>query len=559
MRRQRFFRAALGGMLAFATLYFLPPAPAAAFDASPNVASGTYHGCVIDTEEDAYCWGGNWKGQLGNGTYDQSLIPVKVSGSHDWASIYAGHDTTCALTTSGAAYCWGYGSRNGDGTTNDQPTPTAVSGGYTFIALSVGFYHACGVVTGGDMYCWGGNNNGQLGDNSTSHRNSPVLVNGGHDFKAVSAGQFHTCGITTSDDAYCWGKNNDGQVGDNSTSERHVPTAVGGGLKFSQVSSGAAHTCGIITTGEAYCWGYNGQGQHGDNSWDQHLTPSPVSGGYTWTSITTSDGFTCGVRSNSTGYCWGRNDLGQLGLGDTNNRMIPTAIGSHSWLAINAGEVTVCAVTTNGSVYCWGWGGEGQHGNNATEQEESPVIAWTRVETNDTTVSFSISPAMTFTVSGRASVCNDQSPTNFQTGSSSTLVDLGKVTPATVAGGAQDLEVETNAAAGFVVYLRTPGTTPNVLRSTLGHTIADVGGTSASPGSAPVAGTPGFGYTSSDASTNFTSNTWAKITNSNESVLIGNSGTKSKTACVGYEAAIDGTTPAGIYSVTVIYTAVPAF
>ena len=121
------------------------------------------------------------------------------------------------------------------------------------------------------------------------------------------------------------------------------------------------------------------------------------------------------------------------------------------------------------------------------------------------------------------------------------------------------ISVSTNAANGFAVYVRTSGATPNALRDGGGHSIADVSGTRASPGAAPVAGTAGFGYTSSDASTAFTSNTWAKLTNTNDSVIIGSSGTQSKSACVGYETAVSTTTSAGTYSIAVIYTAVPSF
>lgn len=183
------------------------------------------------------------------------------------------------------------------------------------------------------------------------------------------------------------------------------------------------------------------------------------------------------------------------------------------------------------------------------------AFAWT----GPTIVSVVVDPSFTFSVAGRATVCNGQSATNFQTGSSGTAVNLGHVSTSAVAGGAQDLSVSTNAANGFVVYLRTSGVTPDSLRDGGSGSIADVSGTRASPGAAPSAGTASFGYTSSDTSTSFTSNTWAKLTNTNDSVLIGAGGTASKSSCIGYEVAVGTTTPAGSYSTTVIYTAIPNF
>lgn len=180
-------------------------------------------------------------------------------------------------------------------------------------------------------------------------------------------------------------------------------------------------------------------------------------------------------------------------------------------------------------------------------------------QSSGVTVSGTVNPVMTFTVTGRPSVCNGQSASNFQTGSTATAVGLGALNAAATSGAAQDLQVDTNAANGFVVFIRTSGVTPNAFNDGAGRSIADVAGTQASPGAAPVAGTPGFGYTSNDALTAFTANTFAKITNTNDSILIGNAGTASKSACVGYQAAIGSTTAAATYSVAIIYTAVPSF
>lgn len=179
--------------------------------------------------------------------------------------------------------------------------------------------------------------------------------------------------------------------------------------------------------------------------------------------------------------------------------------------------------------------------------------------TGATSVSAIVNPSLTFNIAGRASTCNGQSASNFQTTSTSSAVTMGRANASSTGGGAQDLSVTINAPFGFVVYLRTSDATPNVLNDGNGHSIADVSGTRASPGGAPGAGVEGFGYTSSDASTAFTSNTWAKLTNSNDSVLIAAPGVLTKSACVGYQVGVSAATPAGRYSVTVIYSVIPSF
>jgi len=49
----------------------------------------------------------------------------------------------------------------------------------TFRAISAGYDHTCAVTTDGAAYCWGSNSTGAVGDGTTSDRTSPVLVAGG--------------------------------------------------------------------------------------------------------------------------------------------------------------------------------------------------------------------------------------------------------------------------------------------------------------------------------------------------------------------------------------------
>src|SRR5439155_26386902 len=88
--------------------------------------------------------------------------------------------SSCGLTTSGAAYCWGFNKwgQLGNGTTTNSATPVPVSGGLTFEAISAGGQQSCGLTTGGVAYCWGWNARGQLGNGTTTDRYTPVKVAG---------------------------------------------------------------------------------------------------------------------------------------------------------------------------------------------------------------------------------------------------------------------------------------------------------------------------------------------------------------------------------------------
>jgi len=90
-------------------------------------------------------------------------------------------------------------------------------------SIAAGYFHTCALSTTGAVYCWGNNVWGQLGNNSTTDSHVPVQVAGvgGTGFlsgiASIAAGYFHTCAVSTTGAVYCWGDNVYGQLGNNST------------------------------------------------------------------------------------------------------------------------------------------------------------------------------------------------------------------------------------------------------------------------------------------------------------------------------------------------------
>lgn len=331
-----------------------------------------------------------------------SLVPVTVSGGLDFSSISAGFwHTTCGVTTGGAVYCWGDGALGmfGDGTGQPSNTrgsaydnsamPVALSGGLSFSMVSVGSSHVCGVTVSHAAYCWGRNADGELGAGTTSGPEScygvgdanplvpcsttPIAVVGGLSFAAVSAGDGVTCGLTMNQVAYCWGR---GALGNESITSSAVPVPVSGGLRFTAVFGKVGTSCGLATDGAAYCWG---SGPLGDGTTQSSAVPVKVTGGLTFTALAVGVESICGIATGGALYCWG---AAVTAHGSAFPSLAPVAAsGSLTFTSITLGYgysvdgygTFACGMTTSGVVYCWGPNYSGELGNGTKIDATLPV------------------------------------------------------------------------------------------------------------------------------------------------------------------------------------------
>jgi hypothetical protein len=93
--------------------------------------------CAVLTSGGADCWGDGHDGQLGNGLYGGSAIPVKVKGVGGSGSLTRvvavrwspGDGNFCAIVTSGGVDCWGYGQSGelGNRLASDYDVPVAAA------------------------------------------------------------------------------------------------------------------------------------------------------------------------------------------------------------------------------------------------------------------------------------------------------------------------------------------------------------------------------------------------------------------------------------------------
>lgn len=219
-----------------------------------SISAGPGYTCGVTLDGAGYCWGADWV------RFNAQLTPQPLGVGLTFRSISAGiRSHTCGITVSDEAHCWG-GSNNVGELGNGDPGQHAqltvpVSGGLRFASISAGSDHTCGVSTEGRAYCWGWNIWGALGIGSTdtlAHA-VPEPVAGNLKFVDLSVGVTHTCGVTENGAVYCWGA---GQLGNGKGEDRKtVPTLVQTSLTFASVASGWGYTCALTTDGSTYCWG----------------------------------------------------------------------------------------------------------------------------------------------------------------------------------------------------------------------------------------------------------------------------------------------------------------
>lgn len=324
-----------------------------------QVAGGFGHSLALLDDGTVWSWGWNGEGQLGDGTYESSTVPVQVIGPlggddflTDIAKIQSGSNYALALTEDGTAYTWGTNDSRelGNGGSEDSNRPVLVSlpVGVTVVDIASGAHHGLALTDDGTVYGWGSNARGQLGIGSISVSvSTPVEVTAltGLTSRIVKiasgSGATHSFAIAEDGTLYEWGDDYfNSDLGDQD--HRLTPVIVTGISDVVDAAAGNRHSLARTTSGDVYGWGltyYNGTG----SSDEVVMTPEPVMSGVT--TIVAGRHFSLALTNDGTLYSWGGNSNGQLGIGSQDSQLTPVLVTtSVTFSAIGAGWYHALAV-----------------------------------------------------------------------------------------------------------------------------------------------------------------------------------------------------------------------
>jgi alpha-tubulin suppressor-like RCC1 family protein len=291
------------------------------------IAGGKNHSLALLSDASVVAWGSDTSGQLGDDEEVSSDVPEAVVGLAEVKAIAAGANQSMALLANGTVMAWGGNESGqlGDGSTSDSEDPVAVKGLSGVMAIAAGGEHGLALLSNGTVMAWGENEYGQLGDGATRNSDLPVPVKGLTGVTAIAAGEQFSLALLSDGQVMAWGADQLGELGElvpgrGPEEERfsEVPVAVEGVSGASAIAAGGRHSLALLTGGTVMAWGADGDGQLGDGAIESSSEgPVPVSGLAEATQIAAGGDHSMALLHGGTVATWGEGKRGELGNGSS--------------------------------------------------------------------------------------------------------------------------------------------------------------------------------------------------------------------------------------------------
>jgi alpha-tubulin suppressor-like RCC1 family protein len=297
-----------------------------------QIAAGSGHVLALRSDGTVWAWGSNAYGELGDGTVEDSAVPVQVAGLTGVKAISAGKGLSLALKGDGTVWAWGSNSYGQLGRSSlnftGSRTPLQVEGLNNIISISCGGSHCFALDKDGVLWAWGENSHGILGDGTNESRFRPVKVKV-RDVIAFEAGEGnHALAVKEDGNVWAWGFNYKGQLGTGGRSlsdqgslslgpeaDRYSPDIVRGVSDVKAVAAGGSHSIALVSDGSVWAWGANSDGQLGlgHTGGGDVTSPERIEGIDSVKAIAAGMYHTLALKGDGTVWAWGSNSDGQIG------------------------------------------------------------------------------------------------------------------------------------------------------------------------------------------------------------------------------------------------------
>ena len=174
-----------------------------------QVTAGYHFSVALRSNGEVWTWGFNDEGQLGQGHYSlMDGTPRRAGTPYGITQISAGHYHTLALRNDGSVWAWGQGGNGqlGDGAFHTSSLPVRVDrhvAGITRIAT--GLKHSLAVAADGSLWAWGSNLQGQLGNGTFVSQNIPIKIALQAPVALIDGGSQATVAVLGNGTMWAWG------------------------------------------------------------------------------------------------------------------------------------------------------------------------------------------------------------------------------------------------------------------------------------------------------------------------------------------------------------------
>lgn len=247
----------------------LNPVLVSGLDSVTAIACGVGHSLALVSDGRVYTWGDYLADELlRNDRSTYSNVPVLVPKLNLVTAIAAGAVHSLALLPGGAVLAWGYNCSGqlGDGTPNNSEVPVSVVNlnNVNITAVACGLLHSMARSSDGSVYAWGSNDVGQLGFDPAIYGGShkPLKIASLKDITAIAAGYHFSMALSSAGNVYAWGQtgllDNEGH-----NHNSHIPLRANLPERATAIACGVRHCLALLSNGNVCAWGMNDYGQLG--------------------------------------------------------------------------------------------------------------------------------------------------------------------------------------------------------------------------------------------------------------------------------------------------------